>query len=163
MKNRVARIGMFVALAFVLSYIEAMIPFHVGIQGVKLGLANVVVMVALYCLGEKEAFGISMVRILLTGLTFGSVASMIYSLGGGLLSFGVMVLAKKTKKLSNTQVSVLGGIFHNVGQIIVAMIVLETKAFLYYLPVLLISGVVAGVVIGILGSIISGRIRKLVT
>ena len=130
MKNRVARIGMFVALAFVLSYIEAMIPFHVGIQGVKLGLANVVVMVALYCLGEKEAFGISMVRILLTGLTFGSVASMIYSLGGGLLSFGVMVLAKKTKKLSITQVSVLGGIFHNVGQIIVAMIVLETKAFL---------------------------------
>ena len=103
-----------------------------------------------------------MVRIVLVGLTFANTAMMMYSLAGGILSFLVMWLAKKTNKLSMTGVSVLGGMFHNVGQILLAMWVLETESLLYYLPVLMVSGIVAGVVIGIFGAIITGRLKKLV-
>ena len=121
MAKKTALGGMLVALAFVFSYIETLIPVNLGIPGAKLGLANLVVMVALYTLGAKEAFALSMVRILLTGFTFSSAAAMLYSFAGGILSYIVMVLAKKTGRLSVTGVSVLGGIFHNVGQILVAM------------------------------------------
>ena len=97
MAKKTALLGMLVALAFVLSYIETLIPINLGIPGAKLGLANLVVMVALYTLGTKEAFALSMVRILLTGLTFSSMAAMLYSFAGGLLSFAVMYLAKRSK------------------------------------------------------------------
>ena len=126
MAKKTALLGMLVALAFVLSYIETLIPVNLGIPGAKLGLANLVVMVALYTLGTKEAFALSMVRILLTGLTFSSMAAMLYSFAGGLLSFAVMYLAKRSKLFSAAGVSVLGGISHNAGQIFVAMWVLDT-------------------------------------
>lgn len=100
MAKKTALLGMLVALAFVLSYIETLIPINLGIPGAKLGLANLVVMVALYTLGTKEAFALSMVRILLTGLTFSSMAAMLYSFAGGLLSFAVMYLAKRSKLFS---------------------------------------------------------------
>lgn len=158
MAKKTALLGMLVALAFVLSYIETLIPVNLGIPGAKLGLANLVVMVALYTLGTKEAFGLSMVRILLTGLTFSSMAAMLYSFAGGLLSFAVMVLMKKTKKLSVTGVSVLGGIAHNAGQIFVAMWMLDTATLIYYLPVLAITGVASGTVIGLLAVMVIRRI-----
>ena len=158
MAKKTALLGMLVALAFVLSYIETLIPVNLGIQGAKLGLANLVVMVALYTLGTKEAFGLSMVRILLTGLTFSSMAAMLYSFAGGLLSFAVMALMKKTKKLSVTGVSVLGGIAHNAGQIFVAMWMLDTATLIYYLPVLAITGVASGTVIGLLAVMVIRRI-----
>ena len=107
MAKKTALLGMLVALAFVLSYIETLIPINLGIPGAKLGLANLVVMVALYTLGTKEAFALSMVRILLTGLTFSSMAAMLYSFAGGLLSFAVMYLAKRSKLFSAAGVSVL--------------------------------------------------------
>ena len=164
MAKKTALLGMLVALAFVLSYIETLIPVNLGIPGAKLGLANLVVMVALYTLGTKEAFGLSMVRILLTGLTFSSMAAMLYSFAGGLLSFAVMALMKKTKKLSVTGVSVLGGIAHNAGQIFVAMWMLDTATLIYYLPVLAITGVASGTVIGLLAVMairrISGAINR---
>ena len=125
MAKKTALLGMLVALAFVLSYIETLIPINLGIPGAKLGLANLVVMVALYTLGTKEAFALSMVRILLTGLTFSSMAAMLYSFAGGLLSFAVMYLVKRSKLFSAAGVSVLGGISHNAGQIFVAMWVLD--------------------------------------
>jgi len=153
-------LGLLVALAFVFSYVESLIPIHLGIPGAKLGLANLAIIVALYTIGEKQAFLLSMVRIILVGFTFSNVASMLYSLAGGILSFLVMVLAKKSKRFSITGVSVLGGIFHNVGQIIVAILVLETASLIFYLPVLLITGVVAGVVIGLLGSMVTKRVRS---
>ena len=134
MAKKTALLGMLVALAFVLSYIETLIPINLGIPGAKLGLANLVVMVALYTLGTKEAFALSMVRILLTGLTFSSMAAMLYSFAGGLLSFAVMYLAKRSKLFSAAGVSVLGGISHNAGQIFVAMWVLDTATLIYYLP-----------------------------
>lgn len=158
MAKKTALLGMLVALAFVLSYIETLIPVNLGIPGAKLGLANLVVMVALYTLGMKEAFGLSMVRILLTGLTFSSMAAMLYSFAGGLLSFAVMALMKKTKKLSVTGVSVLGGIAHNAGQIFVAMWILDTATLIYYLPVLAITGVASGTVIGLLAVMVIRRI-----
>ena len=158
MAKKTALLGMLVALAFVLSYIETLIPVNLGIPGAKLGLANLVVMVALYTLGTKEAFGLSMVRILLTGLTFSSMAAMLYSFTGGLLSFAVMALMKKTKKLSVTGVSVLGGIAHNAGQIFVAMWMLDTATLIYYLPVLAITGVASGTVIGLLAVMVIRRI-----
>ena len=158
MARKTALTGMLVALAFVLSYIETLIPVNLGIPGAKLGLANLVVMVALYTLGTKEAFALSMVRILLTGLTFSSMAAMLYSFAGGILSFVVMVIAKKTKLFSATGVSVLGGIFHNAGQILVAMWVLDTSTLIYYFPVLAVTGIVSGTVIGLLAVMVIKRV-----
>ena len=160
--KKIAYIGLMIALAFVFSYIELLHPIHIGIPGVKLGLANLAIIVCLYTLGDKEAFLLSVIRIVLVGFTFANMSMMMYSLAGGILSFVIMWLAKKTNKLSMTGVSVLGGGFHNVGQILLAMWVLETESLLYYLPVLIGSGIVAGVVIGLLGALIAKRIKKLV-
>ncbi len=159
--RRIAYLGLLIALAFVFSYVETLIPIHLGVPGAKLGLANLAIIVALYILGPRDAFILSMVRILLVGFTFGNLASMMYSFAGGILSFVVMLIAMKTKKLSTTGVSVLGGVFHNVGQILVAMAVVETVQLVYYLPVLLITGVVSGVVIGLLGAMVVRRVGKL--
>lgn len=160
MNRKIAYYGLLVALAFIFSYVESLFPINLGIPGVKLGLANLVVIVSLYLFGIREAAVISFIRIVLSGITFGSPAAMVYSLAGGLLSLLIMVIAKKTNKFSTMGVSVAGGVFHNVGQIIVAMIVLETQSLIYYLPVLIISGLVAGVVIGILAAEIIKRLPK---
>ena len=160
MAKKTALLGMLVALAFVLSYIETLIPINLGIPGAKLGLANLVVMVALYTLGTKEAFALSMVRILLTGLTFSSMAAMLYSFAGGLLSFAVMYLAKRSKLFSAAGVSVLGGI--NAGQIFVAMWVLDTATLIFYLPVLAITGIASGTVIGLLAVMVIRRVSGMI-
>ena len=156
--KRVAVYGLLVALAFILSYVERLIPVP-GIPGVKLGLANIVVLVALYKLGVKEAFSLAMIRILLVGFTFGNMFSMLYSLSGGILSCLTMILLKKSNHFSMTTVSISGGVMHNVGQILMAMFVLKTVQLYYYLPILMISGVVTGIVIGILGGMICARIH----
>ena len=124
-----------------------------------MGLANIVVVVALYTIGGKNAGMLSLVRVLLVGLTFGNFAMMLYSLAGAVLSFIMMYIAKRTKKLSITGVSVVGGVFHNVGQIIVAIFVLETSQLIYYLPFLIILGTISGVVIGILSGMICKRVK----
>ena len=160
MNKKIATYGLLVALAFIFSYIEFLIPINFGIPGIKLGLANLVVIIALYISGIPAAFAISIIRIVLNAFTFGNVAAMMYSLAGGILSLLVMVIAKKTNKLSTLGVSVLGGVFHNVGQITVAIIVLETGRLVYYLPVLIVSGLVAGVVIGILAAEVIKRLPK---
>lgn len=160
MAKRVAYMGMLTALAFVFSYIESLLPIHLGVPGVKLGLANLVVIIALYMMDARRAFTLSLVRILLSGLTFGNPASMIYSLAGGMLSLVIMILAKKCKVFSVTGVSILGGVFHNVGQILVAAVVVETASLLYYLPALVLSGTIAGVMIGILASILIRHLSK---
>ena len=104
--RKIAYLGLLIALAFVFSYIEFLIPVNIGIPGAKLGLANLVIIVALYTLNEKDAFVLSMIRIVLVGFTFANLASMLYSLAGGILSFLAMLLAKKSNKLSMTGVSV---------------------------------------------------------
>lgn len=164
MKNKktknVALFGMMVALAFTFSYLESLIPFNFGIPGVKLGLANLVVVVALYTMKPSEAFSIAVIRIFLAGLTFGNAYSIAYSLCGGILSFAVMLLMKKTK-LSIVGVSMMGGISHNIGQIIVAAIVMETARIAYYLPVLLVAGLATGLLLGIVSKLIVSRVEKI--
>lgn len=160
MAKKTAYMGMLTALAFVFSYIEFLLPINLGVPGVKLGLANLVVIVALYLMGVRWACTLSAVRILLVGLTFGNPASMVYSLAGGMLSLVIMIIAKKGKLFSVTGVSILGGVFHNIGQIVVAIFVVETTSLLYYLPVLVLSGTIAGVVIGIISTILIRHLKK---
>ena len=162
MAKKTAYMGMLTALAFVFSYIESLLPINLGVPGIKLGLANLVIIVTLYTIGIKAACTLSLVRIVLTGFTFGNPVSMIYSLAGGLLSLVIMILAKRSKTFSVTGVSVLGGVFHNFGQIMVAAVVVEMASLFYYLPVLILSGTIAGVAIGMLASILIQRLIKMI-
>lgn len=158
----VAQYGMLIALAFILSYVEAMIPIPIPIPGVKLGLANLVMIVGLYTVGIKGTVAVSVVRIVLVGFTFGNLFSMVYSLAGGILSLLLMVLCKKADWFSQIGISIVGGIGHNVGQLLIAAWVVQTGEVVYYLPMLLVAGVVAGAVIGLLGGLITERIQGLV-
>ena len=161
MKNkRIATTALLIALAMILSYVETLIPVFVAVPGMKLGLTNLVVLVALVYLDGKYAFGINMLRILLVAFTFGNMFALMYSLAGGMLSFIIMFLLYKSGKFSYIGISVSGGVAHNIGQIFVAMFVLDTASLIYYLPVLLISGVVAGAIIGILGGEVLKRLPK---
>ncbi len=162
MAKKTAYMGMLTALALVFSYIEFLLPVNLGIPGIKLGLANLAVMVTLYTISARAAFTLSLVRILLTGFTFANLSMMIYSLAGGMLSLIIMILVKRSNLFSVTGVSVLGGVFHNLGQIIAAALVVETAGLLYYLPVLILSGTISGVLIGILSSILIQRLTKLI-
>jgi heptaprenyl diphosphate synthase len=157
--KKVATYGLLVALAFILSYIESLFPLSLAIPGIKLGLANLVVVIALYSMGAVDAFLLSLLRILLVGFTFGNLSMMLYSLAGGMLSWLLMTIFRKTKLFSMTGVSIIGGIAHNIGQIGVAILVVETFDIAYYLPFLMIAGVITGAVIGILGAMINKRIR----
>lgn len=158
----VAQYGMLIALAFIFSYIEAIIPVPLPIPGMKLGLANLVTIVGLYTVGVKGTAVVSLVRIVLVGFTFGNLFSMVYSLAGGVLSLVLMILCKKSNWFSQVGVSVVGGIGHNIGQLIIAAFVVQTTGVFYYLPALLVAGVVAGAVIGLLGGIITARIKGIV-
>lgn len=149
MKNRVAYFGVFTALALIFSYVESLIPIQLGIPGVKLGLANLIIVIALYKMRLSEVFLLSIVRILLSGFLFGNYFSILYSLAGGLLSLAVMALLKKAGDFSVMGISMAGGVFHNVGQLVVAMMVVETFSVGYYLPVLLVAGLVTGFLIGV--------------
>ena len=149
MKNRVAYFGVFTALALIFSYVESLIPIQLGIPGVKLGLANLIIVIALYKMRLSEVFLLSIVRILLSGFLFGNYFSILYSLAGGLLSLVVMALLTKTGDFSVMGISMAGGVSHNVGQLVVAMLVVETFSVGYYLPVLLVAGLVTGFLIGV--------------
>lgn len=148
LKTKVAYFGVFTALALIFSYVETLIPIHLGIPGVKLGLANLIIVITLYKMGIKEVYILSIVRVVLAGFIFGNMFSILYSMSGGLLSLTVMIFLKKTDKFSIMGISMAGGVFHNIGQLIMAAIVLESLSIIYYLPVLLISGVLTGFLIG---------------
>lgn len=158
MKNKIAYWGVFLALALVCSYVESLIPISFGIPGVKLGLTNIVVIIMLYTIGAKDAILISVLRIILAGFMFGNAFSIIYSLAGGILSFVVMLLLKNTGKLKILSISTAGGISHNVGQLIVAALVVENYNILFYVPVLIIAGIITGFLIGLLAGEIVLRI-----
>ena len=153
--SKVARYGLLIALALALSWLESLLP-PLGVPGVKLGLPNLVIVFTLYRLGTWDAWRLSIVRVLLASALFGSGVSLAYSAAGAVLSLAVMGLLKKTDKFSPVGVSVAGGVAHNAGQIFVAMVLLETARLAWYLPVLWISGTVAGVLIGV----VSGELVK---
>ena len=157
-KSSVAFLGLFTAFAMILSYVERLIPTFVAVPGIKLGLPNIAIIVILYKFGEKEAFIISMLRVLLSSLLFTNGITMLYGLVGATLSFIVMILLKNT--LSLVTVSILGGVVHNIGQIIVAYFILQTEQLMYWLPVLIISGVIAGAVIGLIAALTYKKLDK---
>lgn len=158
MKSRVAYFGVFTALALIFSYVETLIPVNFGIPGVKLGLANLIIVVALYKMRLSEAYLLSVVRVLLAGFIFGNYFSIIYSLAGGLLSLTVMALLKKWGGFSLQGISIAGGVFHNIGQLIVAAVVVETFSVTYYFPVLLVAGLLTGLAIGIVAEMMLKRL-----
>ena len=153
------RYALLVALAMVLSWLESMVPLSLAVPGVKLGLANLVVIFALYRLGPRQAAVISLVRVLLVTLTFGNAFGFAYSLAGAALSLGVMIPLRRSGKFSLLGVSIAGGVCHNIGQILVAMAVLGTAELLWYLPALLAAGTAAGVCIGAVGALITARVK----
>ena len=161
MESDVALYGMFVSVSLVLSYIEAIIPINLPVPGMKLGLANIVIIWVLYSMGIKAAAIVSLVRVILAGFMFGNMYSIIFSMAGALLSLITMYFLKKIKAFSIIGVSIAGGVMHNAGQIIVSMIVLENVRMAYYFPALMISGVVAGIAIGLLGGILYRKIKIL--
>ena len=157
--KEIALTGVFIALAMILSYLESLVPIGFAVPGIKLGLANLVTIVSLYKLGIKNTLIISVGRIILSGILFGNMMIIIYSLAGAFLSILVMVLIKKTKIFSATGVSICGAIAHNFGQIIVAVITLDNMNIMYYMIVLAIAGAIAGTLIGLLSGMIIRNIR----
>ena len=155
--SKVARYGLITALALALSWLESLLP-PLGVPGVKLGLPNLAVVFALYRLGWKDACVISLVRVALVALLFGNGAALAYSAAGAVLSLAVMGLLWKTGKFSSVGVSVAGGVAHNAGQILVAMALLETTRLAWYLPVLWVSGTVAGVAVGVVAGELVKRV-----
>ncbi len=148
--KRAAYCAMLTALAMIFGYVEALIPFGFGIPGVKLGLANIVIVLALYILPAYQALAIQLMRIVLVSFLFGNLSMMIYSLAGGILSFLVMCLLKRMKGFSVTGVSIAGGVSHNIGQLTVAVLVVQNLKIAFYFPALMLAGLVTGGVIGIL-------------
>ena len=157
--RKVVHMGMLTALAMILSFIESQIPAFVAIPGMKIGLANIAIVFALYTLGFRNALVVSLIRVVLSALLFGSVVSGLYSLAGALISLLGMALLKKTGFFGVLGVSVSGAVLHNLGQIAVAWLILKTGALVYYLPFLLFSAVVGGVVIGLVAAVVIERVK----
>ena len=150
----VARVALLAALALIFSYVEAIIPYNPGIPGVKLGIANVVTVVALYKFGWKEAASVSVIRIIIAGLLFNGIFGMLYSLSGALLSLIGMAALKKTGLFSVIGVSMAAGVLHNLGQLLTAAALIEDLRMFFYFPVLLFSGIAAGILVGIISAMI---------
>ena len=156
--RRIAVCGVLTALALIFSYIEALIPIPIGIPGVKLGIANIAIIAVIYIVGDTEAIIVNLLRIVLIGILFGNLYSFLFSLAGGMLSVILMILVKKTKKLSMVGVSIIGGVTHNIGQIVAAVFLMDNVAIAYYLPILIVAGVITGIVIGCVCQLATKRI-----
>lgn len=157
--KRLVLLAMLTAVAMILSYVESLLP-SVGIPGVKMGLANIAVIFALFRFGWKEATALSLVRVVLVSLLFGSVGAMLYSLAGAVLSLAIMALLRRIDRFSTVGISVAGGVAHNAGQILMAMLILQTKQLLGYLPVLAVSGIAGGVLTGLAAALLIRRIPE---
>lgn len=157
--KNITRYAILVSAALILGYVESLIPVFAAVPGVKVGLANIVVVFALYKMGNKAAAIISALRIFLSALLFGNMFAMLYSFSGATLSLLSMIILKKTDKFSVITVSIVGAVMHNLGQIIAAMFVLQTKELIYYMAPLTVSGVAAGAVIGVVGAIVCERVK----
>ena len=156
--RKVALYGILIALAMVMSFVESLIPVPIPVPGIKLGLANLVTITGLYLVGIPGTVCVTVLRVVLVGFSFGNPYSMIYGLSGSILSLFVMALAKKHRWFSQVGISILGGVFHNIGQITFAAMIVRTAGVFVYLPTLLLAGSIAGTVIGILGGIMTERL-----
>ncbi len=158
--KKVAFLGLSIALAMILSFVESQIPALVAIPGIKVGLPNLVIVFLLYRIGWKEAVIVSIIRTLLVSILFGNIQMLTFSVAGAALSLASMILLKKTNWFSTVTVSIVGGICHNIGQIAAAILWTQTTGIVTYLPVLLISGTVAGAVIGLVSGMLVERLKK---
>lgn len=158
--KKVALLAISVTLALILSFVESRIPALVAIPGIKVGLPNLVIVFLLYKVGWKDTVAVSLIRIALVSMLFGNVQTMTFSVAGALLSLLSMILLKKLDWFSCITVSIVGGIFHNIGQIIAACLWTQTAEIAYYLPILLVSGTIAGAVIGFVSGILVKRLEK---
>jgi heptaprenyl diphosphate synthase len=153
-------LSLFCALAMIMSYLESLIPLPLPF-GIKVGLPNIIIVFILYKVGTIPAIAVSIVRVFLVSLLFGNALSLAYSFAGAVLSLTLMILFKNIKTFSTIGVSVIGGVAHNAGQIIVACIIMDTAQISFYLPILAISGTVAGVLVGIAGNLLISKIKKI--
>ena len=157
--KKTAFLGLCTALALILAYVEVLLPPLVSaIPGIKMGLPNIILVFLLYRHGALPTAAVSLTRVLLVTLLFGNAMSLAYSLAGAILSLAVMTLLRRLNFLSAVGVSVAGGVMHNVGQILMAMLVLGTAELGYYLIVLAVTGTIAGVLIGLCGGVLIRRI-----
>ena len=156
--RRLAFGAMFTALALIFSYVEFLIPLPVPVPGIKLGLANLVIIIAIYRMGFKYAFTINCVRIIASGLLFSGVFGMLYSFAGGILSLVVMYILYRTKLFSMVGISMAGGVMHNLGQLLTACLIVSNISLMSYFAVLLFSGLISGILIGIVAYNIEKRL-----
>ena len=152
--KRIALLGVVSAFAAILSYIEAIISFGFFIPGFKLGLANIAVVIILYIYGYKDAFFVNIVRIIVVGLLFANMFSITFSIAGAIISYITMIAVKKIDIFSPVGVSIVGGVAHNVGQIIIAMFIIESYSVIHYLPILMIAGIICGFIVGMISMIV---------
>lgn len=158
--KKVAFLGLSIALAMILSFVESQIPALVAIPGIKVGLPNLVIVFLLYRMSAKDAIIVSVIRTLLVSILFGNIQMLTFSVAGAALSLASMILLKKTNWFSTITVSIVGGIFHNIGQIVAAILWTQTAGIVTYLPVLLISGTIAGAVIGLISGMLVEKLKK---
>ena len=161
MKNKVAHIGLLLAFSLILSYIEVLIPFQTGIPGLKLGFANLAVLLCLYLIGYREAMLLTLVKAIFTGFLFGNLSVIIYSLSGAFFSCIAMILMKKSNYFHLPVVSAIGGVMHNAGQLLIAFLMIQTYGIVYYIPVLLVSGLLTGILIGSVASLLLPYLKKI--
>ena len=160
--SKMTFLGLFTAVAMILSFVETLLPpLTTALPGIKMGLPNIAIMFILYRVGWKEATVVSIVRVILVSLLFGSIMSMAYSLGGAILSLLIMTLMQKLTSFNRVSISVVGGVCHNIGQILVAWAVTGTAQIVYYLPVLLVSGCAAGILVGLVAGMLEQRVPKI--
>ena len=160
--KKITFLALFASLALLLSYVEMLLPpIITSVPGIKMGLPNIVLILILYRFGIKEAAIVSFIRLLIVTILFGNISMLFYSLAGAVLSLAVMGILKKLDFLSTVGVSVAGAIMHNVGQIIVAMLLMQTSEIGYYMIVLSITGTVAGIFIGLCGALLYKRFEKM--
>ncbi|MDY6037550.1 MAG: Gx transporter family protein [Eubacterium sp.] len=157
--QRIAMASLLAALALIFSYVEAVIPVPVAIPGIKLGIANLAVLIALYRFDFKHAMSINVIRIIVSGLLFNGIFGALYALSGGILSLSVMWILKKADLFSMVGVSMAGGVAHNIGQILVASVIVSDLRMFMYLPVLMFSGIISGIIIGILAYYVQRALR----
>lgn len=160
--KRIAVVGVISAFAIILGYVESLISLGFFIPGVKLGLANLAIVTVMYIYGNKAALTVNFIRILISGLLFGNVFSILFSLAGAIISFVVMAIIKKTDRFSVMGVSIAGGVSHNIGQIIIAAFVVETYSVVYYVPVLMVSGIITGMIIGLVSGILIKYLKVII-
>ncbi len=155
--KNVALSGVMIALSMLLGYFESLVPLNIGVPGVKLGLANIVIIVMINKLPFPDLIVISLFRVILSSVLFGNVQALIFSVCGALFSLLIMYIMKRSKLFGTVGISIGGGVAHNIGQLVCALFMIGVFRIIYYLPVLLVSGVVSGMLIGIFGAYIGKR------